>query len=176
MDKNLKKYFMSNFERNRCNPVELMKKYGFNQLDHITFDPELKKGDYSINRQIGHDGTYFFTYNMLIEALGSLAMMQSYWKPMGEPPYDKLIRIEYTVGEMTHVIAYGRVDLKCGGNYPGQTERIRIPVKCRYIYQDENNRQPSAFDPPPQETPPPPKSDYQTYRGKEFIPVIGKNH
>ncbi len=42
--------------------------------------------------------------------------------------------IKYTIGNMRHVTVFGKVELGYGGKYPGQKERVRIPVKCEYAY------------------------------------------
>ena len=61
-----------------------------------------------------------------------LAYRRTYFV-LSNPNLDNIKEIKYTVGKISIAMVFGRVTL--GGNtFPGQKERIRIPVKCEYIY------------------------------------------
>jgi hypothetical protein len=127
---------MSGFKREKHNPIDLIKKFWPDaNTDHITYDPNLKKGDYSVIRQCSGDGTLLFTLEMLQTGLISIANSKSFFTKT-EPDWSKLKGIKYTVGAMTHVTVYGMIKLRCSetNKYRGQRERIRMPVKCEYLY------------------------------------------
>ncbi len=112
---------------------------------HIRYDPDVKK-DYYIIRQHRHDGTLYFTYDIIFRALLQLIRRTTFQKAkMKElfPEYsadnsrflidlsDKRVKkMKYIIGNITIVRVFkDSVELPCG-NYPGEIERIRIPVKC----------------------------------------------
>lgn len=116
-------------------PLELIKQFWPEaETDHITYDPNMKKGDWDIIRWYGHDGTLMFTREMLQEGLINIVNQLSYYKPT-EPDWNKVIGINYVIGPMRHATVFGMVKLRCSKTrlYPGVKERIRIPVKCEYI-------------------------------------------
>jgi hypothetical protein len=126
----------TSYERNRINPKDLaIKLWPKGDFSHVTYDPDMRMSDrdYFVARQCGHDGTMLFTYEMFQKALIDIANMTSYHA--SNPPKKGLTRIEYTVGPARHPIVFGMINLKCG-RYPGQRERIRFPVKVKYIYGD----------------------------------------
>lgn len=128
---------MSNFKKEHHNPLELIKRFWPEaNVDHITYDPNLRKGDFNIIRQSGGDGTLLFTLGMLQKGLIGIANMTSFCAS-NEPDWSKVKSIKYTVGKMRHATVYGMIYLKCSKThkYPGQRERIRMPVKCEYIYK-----------------------------------------
>ena len=128
---------MSDFKREYHNPIELIKRFWPEaNVSHITYDPNLREGDFNIIRQSGGDGTLLFTLQMLQKGLLGIVNMQSFHKPT-EPDWSKVKGVKYTVGKMRHVTVYGMIKLRCSESrkYPGLRERIRMPVKCEYIYK-----------------------------------------
>lgn len=117
---------MSKFERHRINPIEWMRNRGW-PVDHITYDPKMRRGDYSINRQSAHDGTLLFTEELIHKALVHLAMKASYHKPR-EAEFTAAKSVQYVVGPLRLATVFGAVDLPAG-RYPGQRERVRVPVR-----------------------------------------------
>lgn len=129
-----------NFLKCTRDPLKLIKQFWPEmywpgvETNHITYDPNMKKGDYSIVRECGHDGTLIFTSEMFQKGLNGIVNQQSYYKPT-EPDWNKVIGINYVIGPMRHVIVFGMLKLGISKTrlYPGQRERIRIPVKCTYV-------------------------------------------
>ena len=133
---------MRNFRKERHNPIELINNFWPNATtEHITFDPSLKKGDYSINKESGGDGTMMFTIEMLQDCLINIVNMESVCLSTVPENWDDVIGMRYTVGLMKHATVFGMIKLKCSktNKYPGQLERVRMPVKCEYIYKDNPN-------------------------------------
>ncbi len=126
--------------RERHNPLELIEYFwpGIS-IDHITYDPKLRQGDYYIIRQRGHDGTLWFTHEMLKDGLIDIAHGQGFYKKTEPPDWSQVQCIEYVIGPMRHVTVFGMIHLRCSRTqkYPGQRERIRMPVKCKYILKTE---------------------------------------
>ena len=129
---------MNNFSRERHSPIELIKYYWSEaDVSHITYDPKMTEGDYDIIKSSGHDGTRVFTDRMLQEALLGILNMVSFFKPKPPKDWEKVKGIKYTVGPMRHATVFGMIKLKCsegGQKYPGQRERVRMPVKCEFVY------------------------------------------
>lgn len=128
---------MSGFLRERHDPVKLIKWFWPDaNIDHIAYDSKMTKGEYDIIKQCGHDGTKLFTYQMMQEALVRLLNMKTHFKPTTPKDWGKVKAIKYTIGPMRHVTVFGMIRLKCSktSKYPGLVERIRIPVKCEYVY------------------------------------------
>lgn len=124
---------MSNFKRERINPLELMKKWDWD-TPHIEFEPFFK-GNLSINRQVSHDGTFVFYQEILQDTLIRLANKETYKKN----DYTKnkaIVDIKYTIGWLYLFTVYGQVKI-AGGTYPGMKQRTRLSVKCEYIYEGE---------------------------------------
>ena len=96
---------------------------------HIVFDPHMKP-QYRIRRGSHHDGTLLFSVELMHEALIPLFDMGSYYKPMGPPSAGMMPR--YTIGRIKRFSVYGLVDLPVG-RYPGERERVVIPVRCDYV-------------------------------------------
>ena len=103
---------------------------------HITYDPEMKSSDrdYCIIEQTGHDGTLCFTLEMMQKALIRLVNCETYCKRKMPKDGREVIGINYRIGLMRHVIAFGQIELRCGGKYRGQAERVRIPVIADFQY------------------------------------------
>ena len=126
-----------NFMKQRHNPIDLIKEFWPGaSVDHITYDPDMKNGEYDIIRQSGGDGTVMFTMEMLQKGLIGIANANSYYRLTEPEDWSKVKQIKYTVGPMRHVTVFGMIYLACSKDrkYPGQRERIRMPVKCEYIY------------------------------------------
>ncbi len=128
---------MSDFKRLKRNPIELIESFwpGANH-SHITYDESLKmrRGQFDIIRQCGGDGTLTFTLEMLQKVLINPMNMESHCT-RDDVDFDNLIKIKYTIGPIYHSTVYGDIELKCGGKYPGQRDRARMPVICEYIYK-----------------------------------------
>jgi hypothetical protein len=131
---------MSNWTRERINPVEELKRRGW-PTDHITYDPNMRKGDYSINRQQTHDGTMLFTMQMIEEPLALLAFRQTFHKPREKEFLDNEEGVRYVVGPMRLATVFGTVKLPCSetSKYPGQRERLRLPVRM-YFANDASEK------------------------------------
>ena len=128
---------MSDFKRERHNPVELIKEFWPDApVNHITYDPEMLEGEYNVIRQTTSDGTLAFTLEMLQRGLIEIVNMQSLCIPTKPKDWSKVKAIKYTLGKMRHATVFGNVNLPCSSTrkYPGQRERIRMPVKCEYIF------------------------------------------
>jgi hypothetical protein len=126
------------FKKRTHNPIDLIANFWPNaNINHITYDPKLKKGDFNVIRQSGGDGTLTFTLEMLEKGLIGIVNMQSFCTSKEPKDWSKVKAIKYTVGSMRHAIVFGMLELKCSKDrkYPGQRERIRMPVKCEYIYK-----------------------------------------
>ena len=127
------------FKKERHNPMELMRVWWPNaDLSHIKYDPNMKKGEYYIVRQSGGDGTILFTIQMLQEALLPIINKQSYCRSMEPTDWSLIKDVQYKIGPIKHVTCYGMIFLKCSTEhkYPGQRERVRMPVCCDFIYKE----------------------------------------
>ncbi len=128
---------MSEFKKEKHNPLELIKNFWPEaNVDHITYDQKLTKGDFNVVRQSDGDGTLLFTLEMLQKGLIGIVNMESFCTSK-EPDWGKVKSIRYIVGDIRHVTVFGMLKLRCSETqkYPGQRERIRMPVKCEYIYR-----------------------------------------
>ena len=124
---------MSSCQRERWDPVRYCRENGV-EPTNITYDPKLRKGDYSIIRQQSHDGTHIFFHDMMRTIVNLLLKRESYYAK--NPPHEGLRDIRYTVGPIRCAIVYGRVTVGCG-EISGQRERYRMPVKVEYVYQEQ---------------------------------------
>lgn len=128
---------MSKWHREKINPIEFMQQHwpGID-ISHIEYDPGLKRSgrQYSIIRQTGHDGTLLLTLQLLRGAVIPLMKQESCFKPDMVDNDTGLIGMRYKIGPIQLSTCVGMVDLKCG-RYPGQVERVRIPVICEKVYQ-----------------------------------------
>ena len=99
-------------------------------ISHIEFDPNVKK-DYNIIRQQTHDGTFWFTYDMINKAMLALINKTTRHIRAGID-WKNVDVLKYTIGWIKiSSVYYDEVDLRCG-KCPGEKERLRIPVKCEY--------------------------------------------
>lgn len=128
---------MAGFSRIKLNPLDVVRDQFGVELNHITYDPSLRKADchYQVIRQCAHDGTMMFTCDLLAETLHNLIKMESYAKK-SPPNFSKLVAIKYTVGPLWLSTVYGQVQLPAG-TYPGEIQRTRMRVACEYVYADE---------------------------------------
>lgn len=126
---------MPSFDKNTYNPVDLINSYwGESLYTHIIYDPKLKGYDYCIVRQSKHDGTFMFIKELIRSSLEVIVNQRSYCTK-NEPDWDKLKGINYTVGSVKHSTCYGLVELGADKRkHLGQSDRVRIPVKCKYDY------------------------------------------
>jgi len=127
-----------NFTRERHNPITLIKFFWPDaDSSHITYKPDMTKGDYEIINGCGHDGTRFFTHQMMQKSLVRLLNMQTHFKCKPPTDWKKVKAIKYTIGPMKHAAVFGRILLRCSkkNKYLGMKERIRIPVKCEFVYE-----------------------------------------
>ena len=88
--------------------------------------------DYWRIEQCGHDGTMYFSFRMMQELLWPILNKTTCFKSKAPTDWSRVIDVKYTVGQIRHVTVYGKVDLRCG-RYPGQRERVRMPVQCELI-------------------------------------------
>ena len=122
----------NSFSKQYHNPIDLIKSWWPDaDISHIEYDPDMRKGEYQIVRQSGGDGTLSFTIDMLQKALLSLVNMQSFYKPKAPESWDGVRSIKYKIGPIKHATCFGMILLGCSKThkYPGQRERIRIPVE-----------------------------------------------
>jgi len=132
---------MSSFQKKTHNPLDLIKQFWPDaNTSHITYDGSLRKGDFSVIRESTHDGTLFFTLEVLQKALLGLVNGTSYCTSH-DIDWDRLVKVQYRVGSIRHAVVFGDVKLRCSDAqlYSGQRERIRMPVTCEYIYKENNN-------------------------------------
>lgn len=126
-----------NFKREIINPMDTIKAWWPNaDISHITYDPNFRSKDREYWRieQCGHDGTAYFSYEMMSKALLPIINMTTFFKGTAPEDWSKVKRIEYIIGPMKIATVYGMIELKCG-RYPGMRERVRYPVRCKYIYE-----------------------------------------
>ena len=122
---------MSDFHRQRLTLDQAMQAIGaeWNGEPHITFDPAVQH-QFVIRRGMAHDGTFAHRMQLIQTALMPLFQRSCYFKPMGELPAGMMPI--YTVGTIKLFSVFGLVDLPAG-RYPGERERIVIPVRCEYV-------------------------------------------
>lgn len=113
-------------------------KYDINSLIKNFFDGECpdyissgnvsrvnKTADYDIIREVSHDGTLYFTIELITRAISPLIYKQSFL--VGDEPSD-MNKVRYVVGDISICSVFGRMDIN-GINMNGVRQRIRIPVK-----------------------------------------------
>jgi hypothetical protein len=130
---------MAKFRRNRINPIHAIKgAWPEADVSHISLDPSLREGDFQVIREMQSDGTLIFTYQLLQKALMGIVNGNSY-KKTADVDWDNLLQIKYTVGEMRMATVYGHVHLDCSKTtkYLGQRERVKMWVKCEYVYKEK---------------------------------------
>lgn len=130
---------MSAFKKEIHDPIELIRAWWPDaDISHITYDKKMKASerDYWRIESSGGDGTLLFTIEMLQKALIPIVCKTTYGKTTAPKDMESVIDIKYTIGAMRHATVFGYVELRCGGKYPGQKERVRYPVKCEYILKE----------------------------------------
>lgn len=130
---------MSDFTKAIHNPMEMIKEWWPDaDISHIEYDPTMKRKDRQYWRieQCGGDGTLLFSIDMMQKLLLRILNKDSWHIPSLPEDQSTVKDIKYTIGNISHATVFGKVELKCGGKYPGQCERVRMPVKCEYIYKD----------------------------------------
>ena len=130
----------NSFSREKHNPLELIQKWWPDaDVSHIEYDPNMVRGYYSIIRQSVGDGTLLFTIQMMQEALLPLVNQQSFYKKNPPDDWSVVTGIKYKIGAMKHATVCGMMFLKCSKEhkYPGQRERVRIPVICEILTQND---------------------------------------
>lgn len=127
------------FTKQKHNPIELIHYFWPGaSVAHITYSRNMTKGDYDIVRQSRHDGTLSFTLELLERALLPIVNMTSFYKPEIQE-WENVKEILYTIGDIRHSTAFGLVKLPCSNTqfYPGQVERVRIPIKARIVFHNK---------------------------------------
>jgi hypothetical protein len=129
---------VSKFQRERINPLEVIKFLGIkNDVSHISYNPEVHFNNcqYFRIQQSSHDGTFMFSDELLLDLLEGLVLKSSYYIPSLVATWDNVLGIHYEVGDIRRSVVFGNVELPCG-NYPGQKERVRIPVNCKIFFKE----------------------------------------
>ena len=131
--------YSKKFTKQHHDPIELMKSYWPDaDISHITYDENMKPSDRQYWRMwnIGGDGTLLFTIQMMQKCLLPLINGNCFYLPEGPEDWSKVKGIKYTIGRMSHATVFGMIKLGCSNDrkYPGQQERVRIPVKCEIVY------------------------------------------
>lgn len=106
--------------------------FGIETPKHITTNPKLSRvneGQFDIVRQSSHDGTRIFTIELLGTAIENLVNKTAYYK--GDD-MDNVIDIKYEIGLISLATVFRIVNLPVG-RFEGETQRVRIPVKCNLI-------------------------------------------
>ncbi len=112
-------------ETHKLNPIDWINCFWPDvKIGHITYDPEMTKGDYNIRRGSKHDGTMLFTYQNVWEVLSPIVEGVSFCK--GQPPPVKASMC-YKVGPIIVVTVFGKMDLPVGRR-SGQDEIMSMPV------------------------------------------------
>lgn len=97
---------------------------------YVKYNPNVDK-QYEIIRESRHDGTLIFTKQLILEVMKPVLLQTSYWTLMGEPQED-VKEIHYEIGD---------IDLESTYNESGfpfsTTDVMKMPVKCKYIYEDQ---------------------------------------
>lgn len=97
---------------------------------YVTYDPEMKRGEFKVVRSTSHDGTLYFTVEKLKDVL--LTVLHKTCCKKGQEIPRGCNDIEYVVGPITIETTYGDQDLQCG-RFPGQEDVISMPVAAKYI-------------------------------------------
>ena len=127
---------MPMFKKNRINPLHVIKgTWPEADVSHITFNPSLRGGCFQVIREMQSDGTLLFTHQLLQEALINIVNGQSH-KASDNVDWVNLLQVKYTVGEIRMATVYGKVLLK---KFFGQRERVKMWVKCEYVYKETVN-------------------------------------
>ena len=129
----------TSFSRDYHDPIKLIKMYWPDaDIGHIEYDPDMKpsEAEYYKIKQSTHDGTMLFTHELLQELLVSLVNMSTHYTPTEPKDFSKVEKIKYKIGKIRHSIVFGMVNIN-GRKMPGQKERVRLYVKCEYVFKEE---------------------------------------
>lgn len=99
------------------------------RMAHITHDPNVDY-EYRIIREQSHDGTSSFTHELIAKIL--MLLLNKATSAVQSYPTAPVKDIHYTIGNLRIDRNYGPVKLSFG-TYPGVTEVISLPVRCKYI-------------------------------------------
>lgn len=138
------------FTKQKHSPLELVKTYWPDApTDHIVYMPEMKHSDRQYWRveQCGGDGLLVYTVEMFQKLLLPIVNQTTYCKKYEPIDWENITHINYIIGPISHVTVYGRLKLRCGGTFPGQRERVRMPVICKLIRRIENEKVATARNP-----------------------------
>jgi len=127
----------SHFRRELHNPLELMRAWWPDaDLSHITYNPKMKRRDRKYWRieQAGGDGTLAHSVEMMQKLFLPLMNKTSYYLPDEPSDFRSVKDIRYAIGPVSHATVFGYVELRCGGEYPGQRERVRMPVISTLVF------------------------------------------
>jgi hypothetical protein len=123
---------MKGFKKQLYTIEEVCTMFNIDCPKHIKTNPKLSRindAQYDIVRQTSHDGTLLFTRELIGKAVENLINKNSYFK---DDNIEGVTDVEYEIGLISLATVFGKVDLPIG-KYPGEKQRVRIPVKCNYI-------------------------------------------
>lgn len=126
-----------NSKKDKYDPIDLIKKWWPDaDISHITYDKDMKigGGDYLRIEQSGGDGTLSHTIQMIQKSLLPILNKESFTRNNEPSDWSKVKDIKYVIGPISHATVFGMVNLRCGGSFSGQRERVRYPVKCDYEF------------------------------------------
>lgn len=119
---------MSNWWRTKFNPIAELQRYvpQFSAGAHVTYDPNLRKGDFSMNRRQSTDGTLALTLMQVEEMLLELKERTKF-HTANPPDLSRLKDIRYTIGPMKIATVFNPAKFR-------QREGFRLPVKVELVY------------------------------------------
>ena len=117
---------MSNVHREFLTLDQATTAVGMNMPEHVRYDPNVEP-QYFLRRGTRHDGTRYFTLELIERALLELANGTTCYLPLCNP--GRPVHIHYTVGRIKFISLHSMVELPVGKRM-GQRERIVIPVRC----------------------------------------------
>jgi hypothetical protein len=110
-------------------------------IAHITYDPAVTSAtcDYARIEEMGHDGTFAHTYDLLLRVLRPLVRVESFSIPRPPDPSRRCVDARYRIGDARLATAFSPVRLACRPERPyhGQRDRVTLPVCVRYVYEDD---------------------------------------
>lgn len=131
------------FTKQKHSPLEIIKTYWPDSpTDHIVYRPEMKHSERQYWRieQCSGDGCLAYTIEMFRKLLLPIINSTAYCKADEPIDWENVTHITYIVGPISHATVYGRLKLRGGGGtFPGQRERVRIPVICKLIRRVKND-------------------------------------
>lgn len=115
-------------------PLIFIQAMGFKVPDFVKFNPDAEF-QYFRRKQCSHDGTMTFQNDLIAQTLNPITTMDSIYLPSKPKDWSNVARIEYEIGWIHLMSAYGRVDLPAG-NYPGMRQRTFMRVRSNVILKD----------------------------------------